>query len=234
MILIISNIAIDAAPALVDLFPAGAASLVTASDFYQSFRAGISANDFDSSPLSIKGKNITPKDISGVITTVPCFLPVEFYYVQPQDRDYVCAEMNAFFLYFLSELSCEKCNPPDWRMFISGNVHQLEWVKTAIRLEIPVFPFRIKNGYTLPGDVLGDQEKLKCTVIYDQIMNSDCPLEVRQSTRLLARELSLPYLDCYFTINDNKEHFLTCINTVPDISTPENRVAIANNFLKNL
>ena len=230
MILVISNIAIEAAPALVNLFPTGAASLVTASDFYTSFRAGISVNGFSSSALCINGKEIKPGDISGVITTVPCFLPVEFYYVDPADRQYVCTEVNSFFLYFLSELKCKKCNGPDWRMFVSGLTHKPELAKTAFKLGIPVQPFTIMNGYQEPADNKPDELK-KCTIIYDKIIDAGGSEEMARYTRQLAGALSVPYLDCFFSLSNDKEYLLAQINTIPDISAPENRQAIANHFL---
>jgi hypothetical protein len=231
LILVISNIAIEEAPALVNLFPAGAASLVTASDFYNSFRAGISVDDFLSSSVTLGDKKIRVADIKGVITTIPAFLPVEFYFVKPEDRDYVCAETNAFFLYFLNELNCLKCNPPDWGMFVGGNVHKFEWAKIAASKDIPVLPYHFKNGAPRPAK---DSPVVKCSIIFHKIMTADTPPEVQQYTRALAYTLKLSYLDCYFIRDDKNEYSLVHINTVPNISTPENRETIANYFIKTL
>ncbi|HET7833371.1 MAG TPA: hypothetical protein VFK88_10455 [Gallionella sp.] len=226
--------AIEAAPALVNLFPAGAASVITASDFFRSFRSSVSVDDFSASRLFIGDKEIKPADISGVITAVPCFFPAEFYYVNPEDREYVCGETNAFFQYFLNELKCLKCNPPDERLFVAGAGHKLEWVRKAISLNIPLLPFHFKN---VPADQTknGPEPALdKCSVIFDEITNCDLPEKVQQHAKALANTLSLSYLDCYFVQGDNKKYLLSHINTIPDISIPKNREQIADHFMRAL
>ncbi len=234
MILVISNVAIEAAPALVNLFPAGAASVITASDLYRSFRSGVSVEDFSASRLIIGDKEITPDDISGVITAIPCFFPVEFHYVNPEDREYVCAETNAFFQYFLNELKCLKCNPPDERLFVAGAGHKLEWVRKAISLNIPLRPFHFTNGSSDRSDDSAEQTPKTCSVIFGEILNCDLPEEVQQHARALASALSLSYLDCYFVRGGNKKYLLSHINTIPDISIPKNREQIADHFMRAL
>jgi hypothetical protein len=59
LILVISNIANEAAPVLVNMFPPGAAFLITASDFYKTVKAEVSVNDFASSIISFDGKKIS-------------------------------------------------------------------------------------------------------------------------------------------------------------------------------
>ena len=51
-----------------------------------SIKVKISVNNFRSSVLTINNKNIIPDKITGVITTIPYFLPQEFYYIEPSDR----------------------------------------------------------------------------------------------------------------------------------------------------
>ncbi len=46
----------------------------------------------------------------------------------------------------------------------------------------------------------------------------------------MAFRLGTPWLDCYFT-EMNGEYLLAQVNTIPDISRPEYREAIANRFL---
>ena len=142
--------------------------------------------------------------------------------------------MNAFFRYFLSELKCGKCNPPDTKNFIGGNVHKLEWIKTALKLKIPVLPFHIKNGQPESSQNKPEEKLIRCTIIDGKITDTGCSTDIQQYTTLLSRSFSLPYLDCYFAVDDKKEYFLVRINTIPDISTPGNRLAIANYFLKTL
>lgn len=229
MVLVVSNIGIEGAPALVDLFPAGAASLITGSDLYKSFIGSIYPDNFAKSRLRINGTTVTPAEIQGVITTVPAFLPVEFYYMDPADREYVCGEVNAFFLYFLNELRCMKCNPPDHKILIGWNVHKCEWIQKALDLNIPVASFRMKNGYET--EIRATDNIIKCTCIFGSVLQPGLPETVQDHVLRLAESLSLNYLDCYFLASGGTFSLLG-ISTVPDISIEENRIAIADHFQK--
>jgi hypothetical protein len=83
------------------MFPPGAASLVMASNLNSSFRAAVSTGDFLSSRFTIDGVAISAAAISGVVSSIAYFLPQEFYYIEPADRAYVCAEVTAFHLFFV-------------------------------------------------------------------------------------------------------------------------------------
>ena len=230
MILLVSNIGNEAAPAWTNSCPAGALSLITASDFNESFKAGVLVNSFASSSLTFSGREIDANKISGVIATVPCFSPMEFYYIDPADRDYVCSEVNAFVSFFLSELKCKKINPPSRRSFSGLTLQKIEWAKIAHRLNIPVEPFIIKNGkHKYPS--LGKHSKtFSCTIINGKIMESDMNEIAHKYVALLAGEFSLPYLTCYFSTVDNERVNLLDINSVPDITIPAYREAILNYF----
>jgi hypothetical protein len=230
LILLISNIANDAAPAWINSFPAGAVSLITASDFHLSFKAGIFVNRFSSSSLVVNGYKINPDEISGVITTVSGFSPIEFYYINPADRDYVCTEVNSFINFFLSELKCKKINPPTRRSFSGLSLQKIEWVKIAHKLNIPVQSFVVKNGkyeYTVKRKKI---TPLSCTIINNKIMEADVNERVHKYVGLLAKEFSLPYLTCYFSTVDNRNFHLLDINSIPDITTSLHRDAIINYF----
>ncbi len=111
---------------------------------------------------------------------MPCFLPVEFYFINAEDRDYVCAETNAFFLYFLYELRDVACNPAGWKSFVGWNVHKIEWVSAATKLHIPLAPYRFKNGFPEPTDKLAPQVPLRCTIVYDNIIDESLPFRIQQ------------------------------------------------------
>ena len=229
MILLISNIANEAAPAWVSSLPAGAVSLITASDFNRSFKAGISVNNFSGSSLIVNGGKTSPGQITGVIVTIPAFSPVEFYYINQEDREYVCSEVNAFMNYFLTALKCKKINPPTRRSLGGLWFQKFEWIKIARKLNVPVQPFTMTNGkyeYALGKDVY---RTFSCTIIDDNIMQRENE-EVHVYVKLLAKEFSLPYLTCYFSATDNKNFQLLDINAIPDITVSRHRDAILNYF----
>jgi hypothetical protein len=232
LILIISNIANEAAPALVASLPAGAASLIMASDLYRTFKAGISVGQFSSSLLTIHGKKILPNEISGIITTIPGFLPMEFYYIQPDDREYICAEANAFFNYFLSSVQCKKINPPGRRILSGLSLQLIDWVKIATGLNIPVQPFSMKNGKFIVRSGKKVPSIHTCTFIGGQIMDTTLGDHEQEHVRKLAKYFSLPYLTCYFAGENRKTFELIEINTIPDISNPKHSDAMLH-YLQN-
>ena len=232
MILVISNIANEAAASLVDSFPPGAASLITASAFHQSFKGGLNVNDFASSPIRINGVAAPISEITGVITTICQFIPPEFYYIQPADRNYVCAEMNAFFTYFLSQLDCKKVNPPSVRSFSGPNLNKIEWIKIASDANIPVWPVSIVNSAETSIGTL-DKSKFKvhsCSIIGGNIIGKTPPGPLQDYMFGLQRIFNVPFLTCHFVSNRKGGFFLAEMVTRPNINPAANREAIVNYF----
>ena len=233
LVLILSNIANEAAVTLAEMFPPGAACLITASNFYQSFKGGICINRFSSSHITINGNKITPAEITGVISTISNFFPQEFYYIQPADREYVCAEMNALFTYFLHELNCEKLNPPSIRSFAGLSMHKIEWIKKVQALHIPIWPVLLKNATYVNTENAKGVSTLKCTIICGVIDGDEPPRAIRDYMHTLQQAFCMPYLTCFFIKTNGNNYHLADVLTIPDISSLLNRKAIVDYFLKN-
>ena len=182
MILVLSNLADEAAAGFVRRFPAGAACLVTASDFHQSVRAAVSVSDFSASEITLGGTPLTAGQIRGVVATIPWFLPQEFYYIEPADRDYVCAEMSAFLIYFLSGLACKKLNPPSPRRLTGLGLHRLEWLRVAARCGVPVWPVRTKNGVPLPPGDSQELQPVRSTIVGGDVVGAGGPDRTKSTT----------------------------------------------------
>jgi len=230
LILVLSNVANDAAKELVGMFPPGAASLVTASNLNRSFTAGISVGDFSPSEISVGGTRTCAGEIGGVVSTIPHFLPQEFYYIEPADRDYVCAEVSAFFIYFLSELRCRKVNSPSTRALSGLGMQRIEWAGTAARCGVPVQPFRVKNGMPAAEDAR-ELRYLKSTIIDGAIVGDRAPDAVCGYMRSLTRAFEMPYLSCLFAGSGGDDYALVELTDVPDVAIPANREAIVR-FLR--
>ena len=153
MFLVLSNVANEAARELVETFPPGAASLVTASDLDRSFKASVRFGDFSSATLTIDGVETSPLEVEGVVSTIAYFLPQEFYYVERADREYVRSETTAFFIYFLSQLACPKLNPPTAKTLCGLGMHRIEWMRGARDAGVPLQRVRIHDGQTTYDDV---------------------------------------------------------------------------------
>jgi hypothetical protein len=228
VILVISNVANESADTLVGMFPPGAASLVTASDFNTSFKAAVSVSEFSSSKLVIGGTRRTAGEISGVISTISHFLPQEFYYIEPADREYVCAETSSFLIYFLSELRCRKLNPPSAKALSGLGMHRVGWLKFAHGSGVPIWPVHLKNGIPVAADVPRGLRWLRSTIIGGSIVEEGTPERVAGYMRLLSRAFSMPYLSCVFVTRNKDDHFLVDLASVPDVTVPANRQAMVD------
>lgn len=216
----------DAAAVLVGMFPEGAASLVTASNFNESFKAGISVGDFARSGLTVGGTGVTAAEIRGVVSTISHFLPQEFYYIEAEDRDYVCSELGAFMIYFLSELRCPKLNPPSARRLTGLGMHCIEWSRAAERSGVPVMAARIRNGTPEAADDPRGLRYLRSTIIGDAVVGDPAPDRVGGYMRTLSRAFSMPYLSCVFASQGGDDFLLADLASVPDASTQGNREAM--------
>jgi len=226
LILVLSNVANEAAGEMVGMFPRGAASLVTASDLNQTFRAALSVGDFPPSEITLGGTRTTAGEISGVVSTISHFLPQEFYYIEAADREYVCAEVSAFFIYFLSELSCRKVNPPTPKRLSGLGLHRVEWLRVAAGCGVPVWPFAFRNG-TPAAETEPGLEYLRSTIVGESLVEKDAPERVGGYMRSLSLALSMPYLSCLFVRPGGGDYHLAELMSVPDVRVPANREAIA-------
>jgi hypothetical protein len=208
------------------MFPPGAASLVTASNLNTSLRGAVSVGDFSSSRLTIGGTRVSPAAISGVVSSIAYFLPQEFYYIEPADREYVCAEVSAFFRYFLSELRCKKLNPPNPKALSGLGMHRIEWMKAAFDCGVPVGPTRLKNGLAVTADAPQSVQRTRATIVGDDIVEHDVPDTIRHHLRALSQAFSMPYLCADFASPRDDEYVLADLWSVPDLSVAANREAI--------
>jgi hypothetical protein len=226
LILVISNVADEAANELVGMLPSGAASLVTASNLNESFKAAISVGDFSPSGITLGGTRTTAGEIGGVVSAISHFLPQEFYYIEPADREYVCAEVSAFFIYFLSELRCRKLNPPSARRLSGLGMHRFEWLKAAHGCGVPPWPVHLRNGVPVPAEEPRGLRYLRSTIVGDSIVEDRTPDRIAGYMRTLSRAFSMPYLSCVFASPGEGDYFLADLASVPDLSTPGNREAM--------
>ncbi len=188
----------ESAPELVEMFPPGAASLVTASNLNRTFKAAVCSANFSSSRFTIGGNQISAAEISGVVSSIAYFLPQEFYYIQAADREYVCAEVSAFFIYFLSELRCKKLNPPTSKTLSGLGMQRVEWMKAAHGWGVPVWPTRLRNGLPVTIDTTQDVRRFRSTIVGDTIVEHDTPDRIRDYLHTLSRASSMPYLCAEF------------------------------------
>ena len=100
--------------------------------------------------MAVVDRELVPqKEITGVLTRLPCVVEEQLLDIAPEDRPYVAAEMTAFLLFWLSSLKCPVLNRPT-PTCLSGTYWRLErWMRVAAQAGIPVQPIRRRAA--LPG-----------------------------------------------------------------------------------
>jgi hypothetical protein len=226
LLLVLSNVANESARQLVEMFPSGAASLVTASNLNVSFKAAVRFSDFAASKLTIGGVPTSASEISGVVSTIAYFLPQEFYYIEPADREYVCAEVSAFFIYFLSQLRCKKLNPSTSKTLCGLGLNRIEWMKAARDIGVPVEPACLRNGLPQEAGAPQGGHHARATCIGGEIVEDELPDKLREYLCALSQAFSMPYLCADFASPRDGEYLLAGLWSVPDVTVAANREAI--------
>jgi hypothetical protein len=161
-----------------------------------------------------------------VISTISHFKPHEFHAVEPQYREFICAELGSFFIGFLSALGCRKLNPPSARTLTGLGMHRIEWLRSAHGCGVPIWPVRMRNGSPLAGQDSGKMKWFRATIVGDLVVESGIPAMVDAYMRALSRAFSMPYLSCSFVSPGNDEFLLADLSSVPDIGAAANREAM--------
>jgi hypothetical protein len=96
---------------LAERWTAHGACLLTAEDLSTpGWRCHLS--DPSASTAVAGGRRIAVRDIRGVVTRLPWVTEAELPHIVPADSAYVAAEMSAFLMFWLSELTCPMLNRP--------------------------------------------------------------------------------------------------------------------------
>jgi hypothetical protein len=82
------------------------------------------------------------EEIAAVITRLPWVSEFDLPQIVPADRAYVAAEMGAFLLAWLSELTCPVANRPSPNCLCGPFWRHERWVAEAARIGLPVEPAR--------------------------------------------------------------------------------------------
>jgi hypothetical protein len=99
-------------------------------------------NEMDGGTAVVDRKLVPQKEITGVLTLMPCVYEQELAEIAPEDRSYVAAEMTAFLLFWLSRLrhqhQCPVLNRPTPSCLSGPHWRREQWVHAAAQAGIPV------------------------------------------------------------------------------------------------
>lgn len=86
----------------------------------------------------INERVISVKEITGVLTRLPCVFEQELCQIVETDRAYVAAEMTAFLSSWLTDLPCPILNQPTPISLMGNNWRSPQWIYAASQVGISV------------------------------------------------------------------------------------------------
>lgn len=101
----------------------------------------------EDSEVVIDGQVVAAREISGVLTRLPCVPERELRRIVREDRTYVAAEMTAFLHSWLDGLRCPVLNRPTPTFLTGPGWRHERWIYAAARLGIPVQPVAWRLDY---------------------------------------------------------------------------------------
>jgi hypothetical protein len=153
-------------------------------------------------------KRVPQKEITGVLTLLPCIFEEELVDVAPEDRGYVAAEMTAFLLVWLSRLRCPVLNRPTPTCLSGPYWRREKWVSVAAQAGIPAEPVRrhaAASGCAAEGETLPVATTV--TVVGNRAFGAGEPGLQRQALRL-ARLAGVELLAVHFSSAERGAHFV--------------------------
>ena len=162
-------------------------------------------------------KLVPQREITGVLTLLPCVVEEELVDIVPEDRAYVAAEMTAFLLFWLSRLKCPVLNRPTPTCLSGPYWRPEKWVRVAAYAGIPVQPVR---RLAAPSGSIAGEEPLPSattlTIIGTRIFGEAEPGLQRQA-RCLAELAGVELLAVRFSSPERGARFVGA-DIVPDLS----------------
>jgi hypothetical protein len=186
-------------------------------------------SDRQAATAIIGGRPVGADEIHGVLTRLAWVTEDELPQIAAEDRAYVAAEMAAFLLFWLSELSCPMLNHPSPGRLNGPSWRREQWAAQASRVGLPVRAerrqLRLAAAETAPGQPLAGGSVI---VVGERCFGSvDESLLAR--SRDLAKSANVDLLGISFTGPDPGAAFVEA-TVHPEIDSAEIGDAILRYF----
>jgi hypothetical protein len=170
------------------------------------------------------GREVALREVSAVLTLLPSISSAELLDIVPADRAYVAAEMTAFLVSWLSQVSCPILNRPAPGCLTGPYLHPEQCAAAAAKLGMQIQPAIQRLGRcpaATDGARRGEEAPVTVTVVGDRGFGAaDDPL--LQQAALLARTLRIGLLGVRFAGRETGATFLgatSCPSLVdPDVA----------------
>jgi hypothetical protein len=173
------------------------------------------------------GELIPAASIDGVITRIPWVAPEDLLHVVYGDRDYVAAEISAFLIAWLTQLTCPVINRPATNSLM-GAPHAAEgWVAIAARAGLRL-PWT-RRVFPAPPEPAWPPEAITVSILGDRCFGDVDPALADQACRLAAAA-NVELLAVTFSHAAADATFLGA-HLWPDVSLPELASALLARFV---
>lgn len=167
----------------------------------------------------IQGEATDSREISGVLTRLPSIGTGELGHIAAAERPYVAAEMNAFLLWWLSDLACPVVNRPMPPRLCGPAWRPERWCTVAARLGVPVEPIhRVAAG---PDRDHGEPDVSSVVTVVGSAGIGDVDALLADRARRLAAAASADLLRVTFSGTDGDARFA---GAHPDADLSDERV----------
>jgi hypothetical protein len=228
MILILASIYNERAKSYVKQFPDSSASLITCSDIAE-HKLKIFYPDFNNSEITIAGRTLSVREITGVINLLPVVLPEELFFFPEKEREYQSAEIQALLTFFLSALSCPVINKPS-ALSLNGNVNShVNQIEFAIQCKFPVVKSLFDSSKVSSHFKAGIDEEIFEVDYFNAEIISNSTAETDDFVRKLASHAGVIYLKVFFSKMKKNIRFLRA-SAIPDIENTALHKAICNHL----
>lgn len=178
----------------------------------------------------IRQEPLSVTQLRGVWVRLSAVTEEELPEIVPSERPYIAAEMMAFLVAWLTELSCPVCNRPT-PLSLTGPAWSNErWRLEAARLGIavPNAECHLVLGREPAEDNTPALRRTTVTVIGDRCFGStDCT--VHEAATSLARQAGVSVVSMDFDTSSSPPHFLSA-TTCPRISSAPEADAVLSLF----
>jgi hypothetical protein len=192
-------------------------------------------SDRRSSHAVVHGQIVRERDIRGVLVRRPCLLPQELTHIAPADREFVAAEMNAFLLAWLSQLSCRVLNRPRGTSLCGPDWRPQQWALAAASVGFQVEPTR----WRVPADPrrnVQETPKQNRRLTEATVVGTRCLGDVNDdqaaSAKRLAAKAGVALLAVWFVPCKGGSRFVAA-NPMPSLKDPDVADAVCEYLLAN-
>jgi hypothetical protein len=159
----------------------------------------------------IGGRRIAPSDITAVVTRIPAVAPETLGHIDPSDRAFVAAEMNAFLLSWLSRLDCLVINRPTAGNLMGPAWSRERWLVEGWRAGLEPF------AHTLSVPLPPPPAAARTIVVAGDACIGDASTDLCERARGLARRAGVTLVGVCFDEDDR----LIFVEPWPDIAQPD-------------